>query len=65
MTLGALQTHLHRLVFLHRRADVPVAVGDRYQGAEVDPSDVLVEEKANQFAVRADGAQLLLVFHYL
>lgn len=65
VSLGALQTHFHRLVLLHGRADVPVAVGDRHQGAEVDPSDVLVEEKANQFAVRADGAQLLLVFHCL
>lgn len=65
VTLGALQTHFHRLVVLHCRADVPVAVGDRYQGAEVGPSDVLVEEKANQFAVGADGAQLLLVFHCL
>lgn len=63
--LGALQTHFHRLVVLHCRADVPVAVGDRHQGAEVGPSDVLFEEKANQFAVGADGAQLLLVFHCL
>lgn len=62
---GTFQTHFHWLVVLHRCADVVVAVGDWHQGADIYSSVMFVEEKSDHVAVRADGFQLLLVFHCL
>lgn len=51
VALGALLTHFHRLVVIHRCADKPIAVGYRHQGAEVYSGDLFVKEKANHVAV--------------
>lgn len=51
VALGALQAHFHRLVVLHCCADVPIVVGDRNQGADVQPSDMFVEEESHHVAV--------------
>lgn len=48
---GVLQAHLHRLVVIFCCADVPVAVGDRHEGADVQPGVVFVEEETHHVAV--------------
>lgn len=51
VALGALQAHFYWSVVLHCCADVPITEGDRNEGADVQPSDMFVEEKSHHVAV--------------
>lgn len=54
VALCILLAQLQRSVVLHSCADVPVAVEYGNQCAEVEPGEVLVEEKSFHVTVRAD-----------